>query len=204
MADTLQILLTGVAFGFSVSAPPGPVLALSAQRVVSRSWLSGWLVTLGATAADAVFFVVVYYGLLRLVSAQARGALFVPGGILMLYLAISAARTARAKGSPPLRERRPLSWTDSPFLTGLSMGLTNPYQLGWWVAIGGGMVAEYGGGIAAGFFAGILAWTLVFTAAVYKGVQTYARLAPYVSYAAAFIMGCFGGWFIWSGLSSAL
>ena len=167
LPDALQILLSGVALGFSIAAPPGPVTALSAQQVVSRSWLSGWLVMLGATAADAIFFVLTYYGVARLVTPGERGILFVLGGVLMLYLALSTVRKARrpeAVSSTPRSGR----WSSSsvgrsPFLLGLSMGLTNPYQLGWWVAIGAGMVADFGGSVAVGFFVGILSWTVIFT-----------------------------------------
>ncbi len=204
MPDTLQVLLSGVALGFSIAAPPGPVTALSAQLVVSRSWLSGWLVMLGATVADGVFFVLTYYGIARLVTAEERGVLFVLGGLLMLYLAFSTVRTAgrRDAGTLPPRSSR---WSStkarrSPFLLGLSIGLTNPYQLGWWVAVGSGMVADFGASVAVGFFVGILGWTLIVTALVHEGVRRYQRLSPLIAYASAAIMVGFGSWFLVVGL----
>ena len=155
MSAALQVLLSGVALGFSIAAPPGPVTALSAQLVVSRSWLSGWLVFLGATVADGVFFVLTYYGVARLVTTGERGVLFVLGGLLLLYLAFLTVRTAgrRDAGSLPPKSNR---WSSaaarrSPFLLGLSIGLTNPYQLGWWVAVGAGMVADFGASVALGW-----------------------------------------------------
>lgn len=204
LADTLQVLLTGVALGVSIAAPPGPVAALSAQQVVSRSWLSGWLVLLGATVADGVFFVLTFYGLARFVTPTFRSLLFVFGGVLMLYLAISTVRNARKRqigASPPRRGRWAMSGR-SPFLLGLSIGLTNPFQLGWWIAIGAGMVATFGSSIAAGFFIGILAWTLIFSAIVHAGVTRYERVAPLIAYGSAIIMVCFGVWFLGLGLLS--
>ena len=210
MPDTLQILLSGVALGFSIAAPPGPVTALSAQQVVSRSWLSGWLVMLGATAADGIFFVLTYYGVSELVTARERNILFVVGGVLMLYLAFSTLRRAGRPetGSSPSRSGR---WSSSassagrsPFLLGLSMGLTNPFQLGWWVAIGAGMVAEFGGSVAVVFFVGILSWTVIFTAVVHAGVTRYRRLSPVIAYASAAIMAGFGFWFLGVGLLTTI
>ena len=208
MPDALQVLLSGVALGFSIAAPPGPVTALSAQLVVSRSWLSGWLVMLGATVADGVFFVLTYYGVARLVTPEERGALFVLGGLLMLYLAFLTVRTAgrRDAGTLPPRSKR---WSTSavgrsPFLLGLSVGLTNPYQLGWWVAVGAGMVSDFGASVAAGFFVGILSWTLIVTALVHEGVRRYQRLAPFIAYASAAIMVGFGAWFLVVGLSTTI
>lgn len=203
MTDALQTLLAGIALGISIAAPPGPVTALSAQQVVSRSWLSGWLVTLGATAADGIFFVLTYYGVARVVSPGERGALFVAGGILMLYLASSTFRKGRRNvQAAPTPGRWGTSRASSPFLLGITIGLTNPYQLGWWIAIGGGMVADYGGAIAAGFFAGIVGWTLAFTATVHASVSRYQRLAPAVALASAALMACFGLWFLWAGLTA--
>ena len=195
MPDELQLLLTGFALGISIAAPPGPVTALAAAQVASKSWLSGWLVTAGATTADVVFFVLTYFGIARNVTLDERGALFLGGGILMLYLSYSTLARARR----PVVEARGPPRTRSPSLLGLGMGLTNPFQLGWWVAVGAGMVAEFGLNIAAGFFMGIVGWTLVFTAAVSTGVARYRRLAPSISYASAALMAAFGVWFLVEG-----
>jgi len=204
LPDALQVLLSGAALGFSIAAPPGPVTAMSAQQVVTRSWLAGWLVMLGATAADAIFFVLTYYGVATLVTPEERGLLFVLGGVLLLYLAFSIVKKARRleSGPSPSRSDR---WSSSsmrkfPFLLGLSMGLTNPYQLGWWVAIGAGMVSDFGGGVAVGFFVGILSWTVIFTAFVHEGVTRYQRLSPPIAYASAAIIVTFGLWFLGVGL----
>ena len=205
MPDGVQVLLIGVALGLSIAAPPGPVTALSAQQLASRSWLSGWLVMLGATAADAVFFVLTYYGVARLVTPAERNLLFVLGGALMLYLALSTVKKATGVDgvSSPLDARSSLAET-SPFLLGFSMGLTNPYQLGWWVAIGAGMVAEFGGSIAVGFFIGILSWTLIFTQIVHAGVTRYQHLSPAIAYASAALMAGFGLWFLGAGLLTTI
>jgi threonine/homoserine/homoserine lactone efflux protein len=208
LPDAFQIFLSGVVLGFSIAAPPGPVTALATQQVVSRSWLAGWLVLLGATVADAVFFVLTFYGVATLVTPGERSLLFVVGGALMLYLAFSILRKVnrRDAGSSLSRPKR---WSSSsiarfPFLLGLSMGLTNPYQLGWWVAIGAGMVADFGGSIAVGFFVGILSWTVIFSAMVHAGVRRYERISPVIAYASAAIMAGFGLWFLGLGLLTTI
>jgi threonine/homoserine/homoserine lactone efflux protein len=158
---------------------------------------------LGATSADGVFFVLTYYGVARLVTTGERGALFILGGILLLYLALVTVRRAVRLPSGSLSPSG--RWSSSPmrrfpFLLGLSVGLTNPYQLGWWVAVGAGMVADFGGTVAAGFFVGIISWTLAFTALVHAGVRKYQRLAPAIAYGSAAIMVGFAAWFLVEGL----
>ncbi len=117
----------------------------------------------------------------------------------MLYLALSTV--VRFRREPIVSSRASPRARGSPFLMGLSIGLTNPYQLGWWIAIGAGMVAEFGGDIAVGFFAGIVGWTLIFTTLVYKGVTRYERLARPIAYASAILMAGFGLWFLAAGIS---
>ena len=206
MADTFQVLLAGAALGFSIAAPPGPVTAMAAQQIVSRSWRAGWLVLLGATLADGIFFVLTYYGMTSLVTPSVRGVLFVAGGALMLFLAFSVlTRPRRMVVDSSLARSARWNWMGRfPFFMGLSMGLTNPFQLGWWIAVGVGMVEDFGGGIAAGFFLGILCWTLIFSSLVNTGVRRYERLAPLIAYGAATVMVGFGLWFLTLGLFSTI
>jgi threonine/homoserine/homoserine lactone efflux protein len=162
---------------------------------------------LGATGADAIFFVLTYYGVARLVTPGERGALFVLGGALLLYLAYSTVKkVGRADGGASIS--RANRWSSSsrrsPFLLGLSMGLTNPYQLGWWIAVGASMVADFGASVAVGFFVGILSWTVVFTAIVREGVRRYQRLSPAIAYASAAVMAGFGLWFLGAGLLTSV
>ncbi|MDA4134867.1 MAG: LysE family translocator, partial [Thaumarchaeota archaeon] len=158
MLETWQIFLTGAVLGVSIAAPPGPVNAAATYQV-TRSWLAGWLTLLGATTADAVFFVLTYFGLTSLrASGEARDLLFVVGGVFTLYFAYSTLRQAKAMpASGPARGGR------FPYLLGLTIGLTNPFQLAWWIAVGIGMVSTFGLSIVAGFFVGIIAWTLFFS-----------------------------------------
>ena|SRR5271163_3753039 len=161
---------------------------------------------LGATAADGIFFVVTYYGVARLVTPQERGVLFVLGGVLLLYLALATVRRAVRLPSGSLSTSG--RWTSSPlrrspFLLGISVGLTNPFQLGWWVAVGAGMVADFGGTVAVGFFVGIISWTVAFTSLVHAGVRKYQRLAPAIAYGSAAIMVGFAAWFLVEGLLTA-
>ena len=193
--------MSGVVLGFSIAAPPGPVTAMAAQQVVRRSWLSGWLVMLGATVADGAFFLLTYYGVARLVTSLEKDYLFLLGAALLAYLAVSTVTQVKRSASAPLPTARPPpSMARYPFALGLTMGLTNPFQLAWWVAVGAGMIADFGVSVAAGFFIGILAWTLIFTLTVNAGVLRYQRLAPLIAYVSAAIMVGFGAWFLVVGL----
>ena len=195
----MQVFLSGIALGFSIAVPPGPVNALAAQQVLTRSWFAGWSVLLGATTADGIFFVLTYYGVVTFVGPAVVHVLFVVGGAFMLFLSVSTLLRARRP-----QDVRATARSGLPYLLGLSVGLTNPYQLGWWLAVGTGMVEEFGGAVVAGFFTGIVTWTLLFSTMVRAGVARYSSLYLAVIYASGVIMAAFGLWFLGLGLLTLL
>ncbi len=197
MLATWQVFLSGAILGISIAAPPGPVNAAAAYQV-TKSWLAGWLTLLGATTADVVFFLLTYFGLTALIaSGEARDLLFVVGGGFMLYLAFSTLRRAK---EPP--RTGPVGGGRFPYLLGLTIGLTSPFQMAWWIAVGVGMISSFGLSIVLGFFAGILAWTLSFSALLRKGVMRYRAIYPVLVYGSGLILLVFGAWFLYTAISS--
>lgn len=195
MLEGWQVFLSGVLLGMSIAAPPGPVNATAAYQT-TRSWFSGWSTLLGATTADALFFLLTYFGLTALIaSGEVRDVLFLAGGAFMLYLAIATLRKAK---QPPRETNR----TGRPYFLGLTIGLSNPFQLAWWFSVGIGMISTFGPSIIFGFFTGILAWTLLFSSLLRAGVNRYREAYPYIAYASGLVLLGFGAWFLFSAASS--
>jgi len=183
--------------GFTIAAPPGPINATAAQQA-TRSWLSSWLVLLGATTADGIFFVLTYFGLAALVaSSELKEALFLTGGAIMLWLAFVTLRSARRPQK--VRNRR----TGYPYLLGLTIGISNPFQIAWWVTVGIGMITTFGLSIVVGFFSGIVSWTLLYSALLHASITRYARAYNVVVYASGVILAGFGVWFVYSAIQGA-
>jgi threonine/homoserine/homoserine lactone efflux protein len=194
-----QVFVSGAALGITIAAPPGPVNATAANQA-TKSWFSGWLVLLGATTADGIFFLLTYYGLTTLVaSEQAREVLFLTGGGLMLYLAFLTLRNARR----PL-EARTQARKGYPYLLGFIIGISNPFQLAWWLTVGIGMVSTFGFSIILGFFSGIVAWTLFFATLVHASISRYKNAYSAIVYASGIILAVFGAWFLYSAISGLL
>ncbi|BDR92763.1 LysE family translocator [Vulcanisaeta souniana] len=151
----------GMAFGFLLAAPPGPMNALIAAEA-TRSPIHGTSVGLGAMSADGILMVITYF-FSRVLGYYAHYLYFV-GFAVMIYLAVSILRSTfspRNSGS-----------NRSPFLNyfmGVSMGLTNPYQVFWWLTAGLSFMSIFGIFSVVGLFTAILIWVLVFPYAVYVG-----------------------------------
>ncbi|MEM4657832.1 MAG: LysE family transporter [Candidatus Methanosuratincola sp.] len=190
----LGVFIAGIALGLSLAAPPGPINALMAAQAISSSRLNGFLVGLGAMTSDATFLVITYTlsGLLIL-NETARGALSMVSFCLMLFLAYLTWRASRRIDLTPKRS------VHIPYLTGLTVGLTNPFQLSWWMSAGLSLISSIGLIIIIGFFTGILIWITSFPSVLNwagKGRPWVYRAVIYFSIG---LLLAFAAWFLYNG-----
>ncbi|MDH7556436.1 MAG: LysE family translocator [Candidatus Methanosuratincola sp.] len=189
------VFLAGIALGLSLAAPPGPINALMAAQAISLSRLNGFLVGLGAMTADATFLVITYTlsGLLVLDDA-ARGALSIVSFCLMLLLAYLTWRSSKLIDLTPRRS------VHIPYLTGLSVGLTNPFQLSWWMSAGLSLISSIGLTIIVGFFTGILVWITSFPSVLSWAGKGRPWVYRGVIYFSVGLLLAFAAWFLYNGL----
>ena len=152
----------GILLGLSIAAPPGPMNALIAANTVRRSRLAGHLTGFGAMTSDGIFLAVtLVVGGVVPVTPGVRVLLYLSGAGVMFFLAV--------RTYPALRHEVPIEkqGADDPakaYAQGLLLGLTNPFQILWWLTAGLAFMRGIGPAVAVGFFLGILAWILVFPA----------------------------------------
>lgn len=160
--------VAGLVLGYSLAVPPGPMNALIAAHSV-RGFRYGFAVGAGAMTADFVFMLmtlVLYEALLAFAGTRYMFPFYLLGAGLLLYLAYAIARAR------PPDERRGAGATLGAlhsYLTGLGLGLANPYQLGWWLTVGLSSIGQFGVSWAVGLFTAIATWITSFPAAVRAG-----------------------------------
>jgi len=215
----------GVLFGLALAAPPGPMNAIIAEESVVRGWRAGVRAGLGAMSADVVFFVLALAGLVTVIerAPTLRALMIVVGGLLMLYFARDAAESV----SDTLRATD-ASTESHGFVKAFVLGLTNPYQLLFWLTVGvgllsagqldvlavlpvvgdelAGVVVVQTGSVAllGGLFAGIAFWILSFPTALVSAGNRIDSLAPMVAAGSAVVLAGFGLIFLWDGLTTLL
>jgi len=160
LLDLLVSFGVGILLGLSIAAPPGPANAMIATHAVTRKhWWAGTLVGFGAMTADATFLVITF--LLGRAVQPTEGvlmAVYTLGAVVMFFFAYKASGAWKKPPTERLQEVRP---THS-YVSGLTIGLTNPYQILWWLTAGLAFIQSVGTAIVAGFFCGILIWTVSF------------------------------------------
>lgn len=181
-------LLIGLALGFSLTVPPGPMNALIAS-VTTRSLRAGVLTGCGAMTADLVLGGLVF-ALDATVDLRAfLEPVYVVGSGVMLWLAV---RLFARRGEPPVPrgDVRTLS-------TALAVGLTNPFQLLWWLTAGVAFAYLGGAALLVGLFGAIAAWVVSFPLALHVGNRRFPWVQTAVVYVSGGILLAFVAYFAW-------
>ena len=194
---SIATLVNGFLLGWSVAWPPGPINAEMLRRTLlprSRGggFWAAWQLGLGACTGDFLWALAVMAGAGALLNTpRVRLALGVVSFVLLLLLAAMFARNAwrSARASTPVD---PGSETENVagrnkyggYFLGLTIALTSPWNLGFWLAVIGGQqtVTQDAGfqnslAFATAVVFGAATWTLVFSIAIKQGARIFARPA---------------------------
>lgn len=196
----LQGIAAGIILGTSIAAPPGPVSAVMAHQVTSRkSWRSGYLVGLGATTSDAIFLVITFLGWTGIVARNPTLTfwIYLVGACILILYAMLMIFRRKQKGSSTNESKVDQRW---PYFVGLSIGLTNPFQIAWWLSVGIASISSFGDYVVFGFFAGILIWISFYTTALKYGVLRFKGFEKLVLILSAIVLLGFAAWFLYGAL----
>lgn len=197
----IATLINGFVLGWSVAWPPGPVNAEMLRRSVmpvsqGGGFWAAWRLGLGACTGDFIWAMAVMTGAGALLNTpRVRQILAVVSFLLLLFLAgmfaLGAWRAAHSlrgemstegEGDAPANGKRGAGRRG--YLLGLTLALTSPWNLGFWLAVIGGQQSvmrhpSFGNSLAFALAVvlGAVAWTLVFSVAVKHGGKIFARPA---------------------------
>src|SRR5438309_1905691 len=120
------------------------------------------------------------------------------GAGVMLYFAWSAVHSWRQ--APNILESKPDEHTKS-YMTGLSVNITSPYPILWWLTAGLVLINQLGPAVLVGFFAGLLLWITVFPLALREAHRRIARTYQAVLAFSIVCLLAFAAWLVWSALT---
>ena len=166
----LIFLLKGLAIGFAIAAPVGPIGVLCIRRSLADGQRVGLATGLGAATADAAYGAVAAFGLTAISTflVQQRLLLGLIGGAFLCYL---GARTFLSKPAEKAAETR-ANGLASAYSTTFLLTLTNPMTILSFVAVfagfGLGASPDYFAAtvLVFGVFAGSAFWWLLLSSGV--------------------------------------
>jgi len=170
-AEALRALLKGLALGFSIAAPVGPIGVLVIRRTMTRGFRSGFASGLGAASADAVYGVIAAAGLTLVSDFLVRQAFWMRllgGGFLLVLGARIFFSRPPDPDAPP-----PRGGSGGDYFSTFLLTLSNPMTIIAFAAILGGLGASGGGAfrlgaflLVLGVFSGSALWWLTLSALV--------------------------------------
>lgn len=177
----LAIVVQGWLLGWSVAWPPGPINAEMMRRGLERGFVAAFAVGLGASSGDFLWALAVALGAGALADVPGvRSGMGIVSLLLLVFLAFTFAKGAwrawrdHQAGRPPAQ--RALESARGGYLLGLTMALTSPWNLAFWLAVIGSQgVAQRGLStslvLASAVIAGAVSWNLVLGAALQLGAR---------------------------------
>ncbi len=165
MAEELVLILKGMAAGFTISMPVGPVAVLCINRTLRRGRVPGFVSGAAGATADAFYALIAAFGITIVISfiqANIFGLQLIAGAIVLIFgfrvLMTNPVKDYRNRGREP----------DSLFndyLTVLPLAFANPVSLFVYLGVFSGLSLTYSGSASArallmvpGVIVGALMW----------------------------------------------
>lgn len=194
--DAVFFFLKGLAAGFVVAAPVGPVGVMCVRRTLARGPFSGFATGLGAALADLFYAVVAVYGISFIATLLLSNEFWfrLIGGIVLCAMAAKTFFSGPAEMRAPTSDR-----LTGDFLSGLVITGTNPLTI---IAFGVILttigVASAGDDFAwaealiAGIFVGSTLWwgTLTGISSLFRAALSHSGLRWINRISAAVILLC--------------
>ncbi len=187
--NLLIIAVVGTLLGVSLAGPPGPVTAILVNRA-TRSVMGGFLVGMGAMTADFILMVIILFFGQVADLARFNNVIYLLGSFFFFYLAYSIFKSSTGGSS--------LQKSGSGYLAGLTIGLINPMQIGWWFTAGLSVNQKFGFVTFVFLFVGIIGWVLFLSVLIYKASAKYGdKVEQGVKFFSIISLGFFGILFLY-------
>src|SRR5512135_2869050 len=196
----LATVLTGAMIAISFSAPPGPVTMETIRRGLLGGFSPALNVQLGSIIGDFMWLMIALIGLGQLAQiAVIRGALAIVGVGLLFYLGFCGIRDAFKAAK--LDHGGAIDTRQGAFRSGMAISIANPMAVGYWLSIGGTLVATGAAGQSSGqtatfvfgFMTGTFLWAFIMALAVRFGKQIlHPNLFRVINFGCGAVLMIFG------------
>ncbi|MEX2438063.1 MAG: LysE family transporter [Candidatus Babeliales bacterium] len=191
-------LVKGIALGFGISMPVGPMGILCIQRTLRQGLTAGLLTGFGASTADMLYAILAAFGLHFVADflTQYGHALRIVGGTLLILFGMRILYTADAQKREKNKEGKSLyGLYSSAFL----LTFTNPITLFMFTALFAGIgvndmhVTRFEAAqLIGGVFMGSFSWYVILSLGVSFFHGRIERFLPWINRIAATALICFG------------
>ncbi len=178
--ELVWFYFTMMMLGLSMAAPPGPINAMITLASL-QSNLKGTAIGAGAMTADLIFYFIIFL-IKGLIPSELIKFLYGIGGLYTAFLGLLAIKSKMIFKIK----------TGGSYLMGLIMGITNPYQIAWWISFGIVMLDRFGILSGIGFFSGIALWIFTYPYSIKKAGKISMKVEKLIKMISALVLICIG------------
>ncbi|MGM0844746.1 MAG: LysE family transporter [Bacillota bacterium] len=203
----MAVFLSYIFLGLSLAAPIGPINAAQIDRGIKNGFWHAWLIGIGSVAADFLYMLVVYFGVVSFLHTPIVQTFLWSFGFFVLVYTGFESLLGAGKISSSTRQNSDTYL--KTFLTGFLMALSNPLTILFWLGIYGSVLAKtaqaydhahlvlYSGAI----FIGITLWD-VCMAALSSSFRKFLtdKLLVVISCVSGLSLIAFGFYFGWEAI----
>jgi threonine/homoserine/homoserine lactone efflux protein len=137
---SISILFSYILLGLTLAAPIGPVNSARLDKGIKNGFWHAWIVGAGSMAADAIFMLLVYVGMVQFLDIPAvQTFLWLFGGFILIYSGIESMTSVKTFTYDTVRKKDSLT---KCFLTGFIMSISSPLSILFWLGIYGSILAK--------------------------------------------------------------
>ena len=173
----MSIFISYIVLGLSLSAPMGPINAAQLDKGIRFGFLHAWLVGVGGMVADAIFMLLIYFGIAQFIDIPIiKLFLWIFGFFILTYTGIESL--LKSGDHEAYAGKNQSETKGKAFRTGFFMAISNPMSILFWLGIYGSILAKTSSSYESwqvlvysmGIFLGITIWDVTMA-----GVATGAR-----------------------------
>lgn len=204
----MNFLLQNILLGVSLAAPIGPLNIEIIHRTLKQGIKAGILLSLGATAADVTYLLLVFFGITAFIDQpMVKTFIWLFGAIVLFYLGYQSAKEFWQKEK---LKRVPKKQRNS-FLVGYAIAISNPIGIAWWLGVFGSVLATLPPGTpkllallySSTLFIGVTAWEFGLALLVHRGKHYLNEtVMRFISLGAGLVLIGFGVYFGGKGITA--
>ncbi|RIW38492.1 amino acid transporter [Bacillus salacetis] len=208
---SISILFSYILLGLTLAAPIGPVNSARLDKGIKNGFWHAWIVGAGSMAADAIFMILVYVGMVQFLDIPAvQIFLWLFGGFILIYSGIESMTSVKTVSFDNLRKKDSLV---KCFFTGFIMSISSPLSILFWLGIYGSILAKTASESGTGdlliyssmIFLGLTLWD-IFVALLTTSLKRFfhSNILFIISLLSGISLIGFGAYFAYQGIISLI
>ena len=134
-------IFESILIGFSIAAIPGPIFFEIVRRVLTKDFWSGISISIGDFIGNFLILLLIFFGVSTfLTSSIAQTILFIVGGLILIWLGISALKLKKEEIEKSYNNKMN---SKNSILIGLGIAISSPIVIAFWISLSGSYLLQF-------------------------------------------------------------